>query len=69
MELSGIVQNIVTIARTHNIDTPRLELILTALRPAQVQAVAKARAKQGLSKEQSEDKGALPSGTPVGLEK
>ncbi|UZJ51299.1 hypothetical protein CBS101457_000619 [Exobasidium rhododendri] len=41
MELSPIIENVVKRARLHQIDTPRLELILAALRPSLMNVVRK----------------------------
>jgi 2-dehydropantoate 2-reductase len=45
MELSPIIENVVKKARLHNVETPRLEIILAALRPSLMKVV---KAKQRL---------------------
>jgi 2-dehydropantoate 2-reductase len=44
MELSPIIENVVKKARLHNVDTPRLDLILAALRPSLLNNVKPKRA-------------------------
>lgn len=39
MELSPIIGNVVKKAREHNVETPRLDMILAALRPSLMQVV------------------------------
>ncbi|KAK0551525.1 hypothetical protein OC846_003240 [Tilletia horrida] len=46
MELLPIIGNVIELARMHLVDTPRLDLFMAALRPAQVQAIEAARAKR-----------------------
>ncbi|KAK0522935.1 hypothetical protein OC835_006412 [Tilletia horrida] len=47
MELLPIIGNVIELARVHHVETPRLDLIMAALRPAQVQAIEAARRKWG----------------------
>ncbi len=42
MELEPIVGNVVRMARERGVETPRLDLILAALKPSQVQAIERA---------------------------
>lgn len=73
MELEAIVHNVVQRARWHNVETPRLDLMLAALRPAQMQSVAREIERRGgaatpaaaPSSSQHQDPSLLPSGMPV----
>ncbi|PWZ02742.1 6-phosphogluconate dehydrogenase C-terminal domain-like protein [Testicularia cyperi] len=46
MEMEPIIGNIVAFARKNNVDTPRLDLILAALKPNQLAAIAAANARE-----------------------
>lgn len=77
MELEPIIGNIVGKARQYGVDTPRLDLILAALKPSQVKAVQKANnaiaaggAEQGgegtkFSNLTATSRGNWPDGAPV----
>ncbi|CAD6897689.1 unnamed protein product [Tilletia controversa] len=66
MELLPIIGNVIELARMHRMETPRLDLIMAALRPAQVQAIEAARRKWGGSAKPV--KGPAVEGTPVSTE-
>lgn len=61
MELAAIVGHVVALARKHNVQTPRLDLMLAALWPAQVDAL-------GVTGEEAATMGQhmRPEGLPVG---
>ncbi|KAE8228106.1 hypothetical protein CF326_g6975 [Tilletia indica] len=69
MELLPIIGNVIELARIHGVETPRLDLIMAALRPSQVQAIEAARIKWGNSAKTAEDegnvKGPALEGVPV----
>ena len=47
MDLEVIIGTIVRFSRGKGVDTPRLDLVLSALKPNQVQAIRTARQKDG----------------------
>ncbi|KIS71855.1 uncharacterized protein UMAG_00283 [Mycosarcoma maydis] len=73
MELEPIIGNVVARAREHDVDTPRLDLILAALKPNQVDAIRRADGdrveKRGVSTTFSQltatSRGNWPAGAPV----
>ncbi|TKY90514.1 hypothetical protein EX895_000512 [Sporisorium graminicola] len=72
MELEPIIGNIVSKARLHGVDTPRLDLILAALKPNQVAAVERANGGGAhtesvvkFSDLKATSKGNWPEGAPV----
>ncbi|GAC95622.1 hypothetical protein PHSY_003198 [Pseudozyma hubeiensis SY62] len=73
MELEPIIGNVVAKAREHNVDTPRLDLILAALKPNQVEAIRKANGgevEEGgvgttFSQLTATSRGNWPAGAPV----
>ncbi|KAN0066072.1 hypothetical protein ACQY0O_000165 [Thecaphora frezii] len=73
MELYPIVGSIVEKARRHDVDTPRLDMILAALWPSQVAAITKARGGKEAagnvgvqySSLTATSRGAWPAGAPV----
>ncbi|SJX60321.1 uncharacterized protein SRS1_11635 [Sporisorium reilianum f. sp. reilianum] len=68
MELEPIIGNVVRKARLHGVDTPRLDLILAALKPNQVQAVRRANGGEGtvtFSQLTATSRGNWPEGAPV----
>lgn len=76
MELEVIIGNVVRMAREKAVDTPRLDLILAALKPSQVIAVRKAVEREGGGEVKSEavkkygelkatSRGNWPAGAPV----
>ncbi|KAL9934681.1 hypothetical protein V8E36_006456 [Tilletia maclaganii] len=74
MELLPIIGNVIELARIHRVETPRLDLIMAALRPAQVQAIMAARRKWAKPKATETDsadavEGPTVEGTPVGAAK
>lgn len=72
MELQPIVGSIVARAREHNVDTPRLDMLLAALWPSQVQAIRRARGVDAsetvgtrFSDLNATTRAGLPAGAPI----
>ncbi|PKI83593.1 hypothetical protein MVES_002708 [Malassezia vespertilionis] len=60
MELDPIFGNIVKLGRKHNVDTPRLDMVLASLKPTQLRFICNARGEQAET-QQSNIYDALPS--------
>ncbi|CAO1617338.1 unnamed protein product [Sympodiomycopsis kandeliae] len=68
MELKGVIGNVVQLARQKGVDTPRLDLILAALRASQVLALRSRDALADAERVAWGHKDRLPAGQPENLE-